>query len=47
MRLLAEWADVLPLVSRFPPHLLSPRLAAAAVGAAAAVAECTRPRRAT
>ena len=33
---------------RSPPHLLSPRTpAAAVVDAAAAVAECTRPRRAT
>ena len=36
------------LVSGFSSHLLSPRLAAAAVAAAAvAVAECTRPHRAT
>ena len=47
MRLFAEWADMFPLVSRFPPHLFSPRLAAVAVAAAAAVAECTRPRRET
>ena len=32
---------------RFPPRLLSPRLAAADADAVAAVAEYTRPRRAT
>ena len=38
-------ANVFPLVSRFPSHLLSPRFAVAAVATTAAVAECTRPRR--
>ena len=47
VRLIAKCADMFPLVSDYT-HLLSPRPpAAAAVEAAAAVAECTRSRRAT
>ena len=48
MRLLADQAGRrLPLAAA-PPHLFSSRpRAAAAVEAAAAVAECTQPRRAT
>ena len=45
MRIFAEWADMYPLVSRLPPHLLSLRPPVTAAVAAAAVAECTRPRR--
>ena len=47
VRLLPKCADVFPSFP-IPPHLLSPRpSAAAAFDDAAAVAECTRPRRAT
>ena len=46
VRLIAECSDMFPRF-RLHPHLLSPRRpAAAAVEAAGAVVECTRPRRA-
>lgn len=47
IRVYATWADMPPLVSRWPPHLLSPKPPAAAAVAVAAVEVSTRPHRAT